>query len=113
MRPIDADALNEDLRESYNELRKIYDGLTYEEDRMICGAQLSTFLEVLMRIKEAPTLDVIPTKKIYDYLQARLDEWNALGDRKYEPANVWGYNFIRACFDDLEEYGTKMDKKEG
>ena len=49
-----------------------------------------------------PTVDAIPVADIEAYLQARLDEWNALGDRKWEPANIWGYNFIMACFDDLE-----------
>lgn len=60
MRPIDADALNEDLRDSYNELRKICDGLTRGEDKAMCGVELCTFLEALMRIKKAPTLDVAP-----------------------------------------------------
>lgn len=46
--------------------------------------------------------DTISVAEIEAYLQSRLDEWNALGDRKWEPANVWGYNFIMACFDDLE-----------
>lgn len=50
----------------------------------------------------APTVEAVSTTEIKAYLQARLDEWNALGDRKFEPANVWGYNFIMACFDDLE-----------
>ena len=58
--------------------------------------------------------DVIPVAEIKAYLQARLDEWDALGDRKWEPANMWGYNFIMACFDDLErrsadEYRRKAD----
>lgn len=44
----------------------------------------------------------IPVSEIRAYLEARLDEWNALGERKWEPANMWGYNFIRACMDDLE-----------
>ena len=57
---------------------------------------------VLRTICEAPTEDAIPVAEIEAYLQARLDEWNALGDRKWEPANMWGYNFIMACFDDLE-----------
>lgn len=60
MRPIDADELGEELRESYNELRKIYDKLPRGEGRMICGGQLSVFLEVLARIKKALTLDVAP-----------------------------------------------------
>ena len=49
-----------------------------------------------------PGVDAISVAEIEAYLKARLDEWNALGDRKWEPANMWGYNFIRACFDDLE-----------
>ena len=53
-------------------------------------------------IDEAPTIDAVPVTEIKAYLQKCLDEWNALGDRKFEPANMWGYNFIMACFDDLE-----------
>lgn len=53
-------------------------------------------------IEHAPTVDAIPATEIKAYLQARLDEWESLGDRKWEPANMWGYNFIMACFDDLE-----------
>ena len=60
MRPIDADELGEELRESYNELRKIYDKLPRGEGRMICGGQLSVFLGALARIKKALTLDVAP-----------------------------------------------------
>lgn len=58
--------------------------------------------ELISRINNAPAADVIAVDEIEAYLQARLDEWNALGDRKWEPANMWGYNFIMACFDDLE-----------
>ena len=54
-------------------------------------------------IKKQPTVDAIPVTEIEAYLQSKLDEWNALGDRKWEAANVWGYNFIMACFDDLEK----------
>lgn len=46
----------------------------------------------------------IPLSVIYDYLQRLMDEWNALGDRKYEPANMQVYNHIRACQDDLDEW---------
>lgn len=53
-------------------------------------------------IDNAPTIDAVPVTEIKAYLQKRLDEWNALGDGKFEPANMWGYNFIMACFDDLE-----------
>ena len=52
-------------------------------------------------IKNAPAVDAVEVKKIKAYLQSKLDEWDALGDIKFEPANMWGYNFIMACFDDL------------
>lgn len=38
------------------------------------------------------------------YLQNVLDEWFNLGDGRFEPANMWGYNFIMKCFDDLDEW---------
>lgn len=59
-RLIDANALKDDLRESYNALKKIYDRLEHNEDRAICGGQLSTFLEAILRVKEAPAVDAVP-----------------------------------------------------
>ena len=47
---------------------------------------------------------VIPVETVSAYLQQKLDEWEALGDRKWDPMNAWGYNFLRACQDDLEKY---------
>ncbi len=44
------------------------------------------------------------------WLQQKLDEWDALGDRKWEPANMWGYNFIIACFDDLNKFTEKQEE---
>jgi hypothetical protein len=69
------------------------------DDININGSNLAM---VKRHIDNAPAVDAIPVAEIEAYLQARLDEWNALGDRKWEPANAWGYNFIMACFDDLE-----------
>lgn len=80
---INADDLFQVLRDDYN----------------ISGANLA---RVRRHIEAAPAVDAISVTEIKAYLQARLDEWNALGDRKWEPANMWGYNFIMACFDDLE-----------
>ena len=54
-------------------------------------------------IDREPTVDAVPVAVIKAYLQRLMDEWDALGDRKWEPANMWGYNFIRACQDDLEK----------
>ena len=52
--------------------------------------------------KPVSNVDTIPVAEIEAYLLSKLDEWNALGDRKWEPANMWGYNFIMACLYDLE-----------
>ena len=107
MQPIDADALKDDLRESYNELRKIYDRLTHEEDRMMCGAQLSTFLEVLMRIKEAPTLDVVPVVRCKDCKES--EECRARVGDDYCYCNVW--DTVVRC-NGFCDHGVKMDGDE-
>lgn len=53
-------------------------------------------------ISTIPSVYAVEVSEIKAYLQDKLNKWNALGDRKFEPANMWGYNFIMACFDDLE-----------
>ena len=76
---------------------------TYRHTQEICAVA-----NCAVAIKESvPAADVIEVRQIKDYLQSKLDEWFALGDRRFEPANMWGYNFIMACFDDL----AKMDGK--
>lgn len=71
------------------------------------GGAVGYAAEVIGKQKK---IDAIPVVEIKAYLQARLDEWNALGDRKWEPANMWGYNFIMACFDDLDRRGEECDR---
>lgn len=63
--------------------------------------------DVAKFIMSFPAVDAVEVSQIKAYLQRKLDEWNALGDRKFEPANMWGYNFIMACFDDLSSYGER------
>ena len=60
MRLIDADALKEDLKESKEELWKIYYGLSNHSDKQICVGQISTFAEVILRVKDAATIDAVP-----------------------------------------------------
>lgn len=60
-------------------------------------------------VQDAPAVDAVEVSEIKAYLQSKFDEWNALGDRKFEPANMWGYNFIMACFDDLSSYGERRE----
>ncbi len=65
---------------------------------------------VLDSVADAPTVPAIPIASVSAYLQRKLDEWEALGDRKWEPMNAWGYNFIRACQDDLDAYEEALGK---
>jgi len=60
-------------------------------------------------IENAPTVDAISVKDIMIYLQSVLNKWKALGDRRFEPANMWGYNFIMTCFDDLERRKNEIN----
>ena len=59
---IDREALKADLQESYNRLRAIYDCLTFDRDKQICVAQLTTFIEAILRVKDAPAADVVEVR---------------------------------------------------
>ena len=41
--------------------------------------------------------------KVEQYLLDCIEEWNELGDRKYDLPNIQVYNHIRKCLDDLEK----------
>lgn len=41
-------------------------------------------------------------EKVRKYILEGIDEWNSLGDRKYELANAQVYTHFRKCLDDLE-----------
>lgn len=51
--------------------------------------------------KEEPT---IPIAVVKNYLINLLDDWDKLGDRKYELPNMQVYNHIRTELDDLAKY---------
>ena len=93
MRLVDADALTVEFLQYSMILRHRSDFVAVNLDA------------VLHEIRRATTIDAVPVEEIRAYLQSKLDEWNALGDRRFEPANMWGYNFIMACFDDLARIG--------
>ena len=59
---ISRDALLDSLEEAYKELKKICDSLRYEDEKRICNAQLSTFAELTMRVRKAPTVDAEPVR---------------------------------------------------
>jgi hypothetical protein len=58
MRLIDADALLEDLKDSKKDLQEIRDGLKYDDEIRICDSEILTFSECIMRVKNAPTVDI-------------------------------------------------------
>ena len=61
-RLIDANALLKSLQESHKALQKIYDGLHFEIEQRLCGAQITTFIEAILRVKHAPTIDAEPVR---------------------------------------------------
>jgi hypothetical protein len=65
-RLIDADALLDSLRESREGLQKIYDGLHFEIERRLCGAQLTVLVENILRVKSAPTIGAVEIVRCKD-----------------------------------------------
>ena len=83
--------------------KRLIDANSLKYERVLQKVSLNVINAVpYYEIEEAATVAAIPVSDIKAYLQAKLDEWNSLGDRKWEPANMWGYNFVMACFDDLQ-----------
>lgn len=58
MRLIDADALLQDLKDSKKDLQEIRDGLKYDDEKRICDSEILTFGECIMRVNNAPTVDI-------------------------------------------------------
>lgn len=52
-------------------------------------------------------VEVIPIEVVENYLSNLIGEWDKLGDRKYELANMQVYNHIRKEQDDLAEWREK------
>lgn len=81
MRPIDADALVASLEKSYRDLRELYDQIKEDEGaKEVYQGELITFLEAILRAKNAPTLDYAPVKR---------GEWEKDKDDLF-----WGNSFI-------------------
>ena len=109
---IEREALLDDLRGSYEELRNIYNGLRFDEERRICSAELNSFMECIIRVQNVPTADVV---------EVRHGEWIVNGDDvvgEYYTCSVckcdWttidgtpAENNMRYC----PECGAKMDGK--
>lgn len=94
MRLIDADALKADLIESKEKLWEIYNGLSHHIDKQICGGQIGSFVEAILRTKDAPTIDAVPVVRCKDctyradpmecpmcfeeYTDLSEDEWDSI-----------------------------------
>lgn len=59
---IEREALKEDLIESHNRLRMIYDSLAVGEKKLLCERELTAFSEAILRVKAAPAADVVEIK---------------------------------------------------
>ena len=81
---IEREALKEDLKESYDRLKAIYDGLTYDEDKQICAGQLTTFTEAILRVKEAPAANVAPVVHAkWEFGKDLPDSFGSINKNKY------------------------------
>ena len=58
-------------------------------------------------IESMPAAEVIPIEVVENYLDNIIDEWDKLGRRKYELANMQVFNHIRKEQDDLAEWREK------
>jgi len=100
---ISRDALLEDLRESVNWLHKIYGDLKYEDEKRICGAEIASFSEVIMRVKDFPAVDAEPVRHA-SLKETGYDEaWCNWGDcTKCGTSNIFGSKYCNEC-------GAKLD----
>lgn len=89
MRLIDADALERDLRESYEELKKIRSQLVTLPDMKICDAQLCTFLEAILRVKEQ--MEIKRPHGKWKEVVPELYECSACGVMQYIPDEPMAY----------------------
>ena len=63
---IEREALLDGLRESRKALQEICKGLKFPIEKQICDAQILTFQECILRVKEHPTADVVPVVRCKD-----------------------------------------------
>ena len=66
MRLIDADALKESLTETLHRCDKWIENAKDEEIRRIAEANYTAFLESILRVKGAPTIDAVPVVRCKD-----------------------------------------------
>lgn len=78
---ISRSAMLDDLRGSYNDLKNIYDKLHYPDEKEICKAELATFMEVILRVKDAHAVDaveVVKCRDCYYWMKAKVNRSGGL-----------------------------------
>lgn len=106
---IEREALKEDLKESYNRLRMIYDSLAYGEEKLLRERELCAFIEAILRVKDAPAADVVEVKHgewISDDgdVLFHCSECEAQISTSWDYESDWGY---------CPNCGAKMDGERG
>lgn len=66
MRLIDADALKESLTETLHRCDEWIENAKDGETRTIAEANYTAFLESILRVKDAPTIDAVPVVRCKD-----------------------------------------------
>ena len=89
---IERNALLDDLRQSRHELMYVYNSLKHESEKMICAAELNTFLEIMLRIKDTSAADVAEVVrckdcKFWEKQQDSLQGWCCLNN--IYPTGYW------------------------
>lgn len=109
MRPIDADALLGDLRYTHECLLGVYAGLQ-DMDKRICSAQIASFIEAIMRVKEAPTIAAVPVVCCEDCAHYTRSPF---GHEKIGWCRIDGKHRSRSFFcANVERKGGKNDETE-
>lgn len=102
MRLIDADALKADLIESKEKLWEIYNGLSDHIDKQICGGQIASFMEAILRIKDAPAIDAVPVVRCKDCKHFYREQC-------YHTRHDHHTQAIKQMLDDFCSYGERKD----
>ena len=93
---IEREPLLESLRESYETLKLIRNELKYEKAIALEDAQLITFMECILRVKEQPTADVVEVVRCKDCMHRYIPERCALWYGHYDGKDYYvdrGDNF--------------------
>ena len=84
MRPIDADALKESLTETLHRCDEWIENAKDEETRTIAESNYTAFLESILRVKDAPTIDAVPVVRCKDcFLYGECQAAKFYGDNGY------------------------------